>query len=267
MLVALLRTVTLPTVSLAAGFCLLGGCAAIPTPVESYKLPVPPRGLVLVADGAGGYPEAFQAVTAAVEASGTPLYVRSFAWTHGEGRGLADMTDVEYARAQGRRLAAHIAWYRSTCPKMPVYIVAFSAGTHVALEATRWLAPNSLERLILLAPAVSADYDLRPALAASRQGVDAFTSERDRFYLGVGTRVVGTADGKQDVPPAGRVGFAMPTTAGADLSLAQRFRQHPWEPCVAWTGNTGAHSGSMRPAYFRAYVLPLLGGIGGSFPE
>lgn len=251
MYAALLRAVTL-----LAGFCLLGGCAAVPTPVESYKLPVPPRGIVLVADGAGGYPEAFQAVTTAVEESGTPLYVRSFDWTHGQRRGVADLADVDHARAQGRRLAAQIAAYRSTCPQMPIYLVAFSAGTHVALEATRWLPPDSLQRVILLAPAVSADYDLRPALAASRQGVDAFCSARDRFYLGFGTRVVGTADGKQDVPAAGRVGFAMPT--GPDLALAQRLRQHPWDPSIAWTGNTGNHSGSMRPAYFRAFVLPLL---------
>ena len=141
---------------------------------------------------------------------------------------------------------------------MRVYVLAYSAGTHVALEATRCLEPNSLERMVLLAPAVSATYDLRPALSAARQGVDVFTSQRDRLSLGAGTWIVGTADGKRGVPPAGRVGFDMPPLAGADLCLANRLRQHPWEPSVAWSGNRGNHSGSLRPAYFRAYVLPLL---------
>jgi pimeloyl-ACP methyl ester carboxylesterase len=241
-----------------AGCGLLGGCASVPVRVESYRLPVPPQGLVLVVNGAGGTPEAVNAVAAAVEQSGTPLYVRTFAWSHPRGVGLADMTDIEHARTQGRLLAAHIAWYRSTYPSLPIYVVAYSAGSHVALAAARSLEPNSVERMVLLAPAVAADYDLRPALAASRQGMDVFTSERDRFYLGVGTRVVGTADGKLSVPPAGRGGFDTPPLTGADAALAQRLRQHPWDASVAWAGNNGSHDGSLRPAYFRAYVLPLL---------
>ena len=240
------------------GFCFLGGCATAPVAVPAYRSPLPPRGIVLVVDGAGGSPGAARAIAAAVEESGAPLYVRSFEWTHGVRHGLRDMTDVDHARAQGRRLAEQIAWYRHTYPNTPLSVVAYSAGTHVALEATKWLQPNTLERLVLLAPAVSADYDLRPALGAARQGIDAFTSKRDRFYLGLGTRIVGTADGKRGVPAAGRVGFDVPPPTGADLGLALRLRQHPWEPGLSWSGNPGNHSGSLSPAYLRAYVLPLL---------
>jgi hypothetical protein len=136
--------------------------------------------------------------------------------------------------------------------------VAYSAGTHVALEATRWLEPDSLQRVVLLAPAVAADYDLRPALAVARQGVDVFTSERDRFFLGLGPRMVGTADGKRGVPAAGRVGFDSPALSAADACLTARLRQHPWEPSVGWTGNRGNHSGSLTATYLRAYILPLL---------
>jgi hypothetical protein len=69
---------------------------------------------------------------------------------------------------------------------------------------------------------------------------------------------VGTADGKRGVPPAGRVGFDMPPMSAPDVCLAQRLRQHPWEPSVAWTGNSGSHAGSLKPTYFRTFVLPLL---------
>src|SRR5206468_13121931 len=128
----------------------------------------------------------------------------------------------------------------------------------VALEATRCLEPDSLERIILLAPAVSADYDLRPALVAARSGIDVFTSKRDRLYLGLGPRLVGTADGKFFVPPAGRVGFDPPPLSATDAALAERLRQHPWESSMAWTGNLGTHAGTLNAAYFRAYVLTLL---------
>jgi hypothetical protein len=245
----------LRTFATLAGLSLLTGCRAGPARVVAYQPPTPPQSIVLVADGAGGESEAAAALAAAARETGTPLLVRTFDWTHGRGRGVADMTDGDHARDQGSRLAALVNWYRSSCPNTPVYLLAYSAGAHVALEATRCLEPNSLERMVLLAPAVAADYDLGPALAAARQGIDVFSSERDRIVLGLGTRVVGTADGKRGVPPAGRVGFDAP--AAADACLAQRLRQHPWDPSIAWTGNTGRHAGSMTPSYFRAFVLPL----------
>jgi len=222
------------------------------------KEPEPLRGMVLVVEGAGGFKEASNALADAVAKCQAPLCVRSFTWTHGIGRGVADMTDVEHARAQGQRLAAEIGALRATCPEMPIYVVAYSAGAHVALEAAHCLEPNSLERIVLLAPAVSADYDLRPALSAARQGVDAFTSKRDRLYLGLGVRVVGTADGKRHVPAAGRVGFDMPCSIDSDAGLANRLHQHPWDRGAVWTGNLGDHAGSLRPAHLRTYVLPLL---------
>ena len=240
-----------------AGVCLFGGCAAVPMQVTSYSPPLPPQGIVLVAEGSSGYPEVSRAVVSAVKESGLPLYVRTFDWNHGQGRVVADMMDVENARAQGRRLASDISWYRKTYPTMGIYVLAYSAGACVALEAARAIEPDSLERIILFAPAVAVDHDLRPALRAARQGVDVFTSRRDVLYLGLGTAIVGTADGRWGVPSAGRVGFDAPPT-NADAALAQRLRQHPWDRSVAWSDDRGTHSGSLRPAYFRAYVLPLL---------
>jgi len=246
---------------------LVGGCAAPQTrapvfttaasPIAASPMQ-PPRGVVWVVDGAGGQPEATRAVNKAVREPGVPLQVRSYEWTHGFGLGVRDMTDVEHARAQARCLAAEITAFHATSPGMPIYVVAYSAGTHVALEATRCLEADSIERIILLAPAVAADYDLRPALFAARQGIDVFTSKRDRFYLGLGPRLVGTADGQRFVPAAGRVGFYTPPLPATEALLAQRLRQHPWEDSVAWTGNVGTHAGTLNATYFRAYVLPLL---------
>jgi hypothetical protein len=84
-----------------------------------------------------------------------------------------------------------------------------------------------------------------------------FSSERDRFWLGLGTRVFGTTDGRHE-PAAGRSGFAPPALCPAETALAARLHQHPWEACVRWTGNQGGHTGSLSPAFLKAYVLPLL---------
>lgn len=237
-----------------AGLSLLAGCAAPQPRTSSYKPSEPAQGIVLVADGAGGGHEASLALAASVKKAGLPLTVTSFNWTHGVGRGIADMTDIEHAREEAEQLARLIRKHRDRDPNVPIYVVGYSAGAHVVLEATRWLEPKSIDRMILLAPAVASDYDLRPALAVSRDGIDAFISERDRLYLRLGTDLVGTADGQRGATAAGRVGFDVP----ANDPLARQLRQHAWQPSVAWTGNDGSHGGSLSPRYVRAYLLPLL---------
>jgi pimeloyl-ACP methyl ester carboxylesterase len=236
---------------------LLGGCAVAPYRVTTYKPPETPRGIVLVVDGAGGSPAASQAIASAVKKSQLPLFVRSYDWSHGPGLAVVDVTDVDHAQCESRRFAALMTSYRDKFPNTPITVVAYSAGTHVALEATQWLQPDSLDRLVLLAPAVAADYALRPALVAARH-IDAFSSRRDGIYLGLGTTILGTVDGQRGVPPAGRVGFDPPPLRPEEAHLANRLHQHPWDPSIAWTGNNGSHDGTLRPKYVRAYVLPLL---------
>jgi hypothetical protein len=235
---------------LLAAFAVVG-CRGVPTTIESYSLPTPPEGIVIVADGSGGYQIAPKAISRAVEAGRLPLFVRSFDWTHGTGRALADMLDAENSREQGARLACHVEWYRTNYPNLPVFLVGHSAGSNIVLEATRSLPPGRVEKIVLLAPAVSTDYDLRQALVVSRCGIDVFTSERDVIVLGLATNVVGNADGGRS-PAAGRVGFEdRPEYCG-------RVRQHAWDSSVEWTGNLGGHSDALMRGYLRAYVLPLL---------
>ena len=147
-----------------------------------------------------------------------------------------------------------VAEWRARKPNQAIYLVGHSAGCAVVLVAMEGLPPGSVERVILLAPAVSADYDLRPALAGVRQTIDVFCSERDWAALRLGTGIIGTTD-RHWTAPAGRVGFRTPEPGSP---LYAKLRQHPWHPSVAWTGNRGGHYDSYKPAYLRAYVLPLL---------
>src|SRR5262249_53676818 len=135
-----------------------------------------------------------------------PLYVEPFEWTHGNGRYVLDQIDYDHTRCKGKELAGRITAYRQMCPDARAYVVAHNAGSAVVLAAAECLPANSVTRIIFLAPAVSAGCDLRCALRASQQGIDAFISERDRLVLGFGTGVLGTAD-RQGRTAAGRVGF------------------------------------------------------------
>jgi pimeloyl-ACP methyl ester carboxylesterase len=247
----------LSVILLVPGLVGLSGCALNRTEVRSYAPPGgTERGVVFSADGAGGFLATSEALRQGVEKDGLPLRVEPVVWQHGWGRFLADQTDFAYARSQGRQLAERVAAYRRACPAGEIYLVGHSAGCTVVLAAVESLPPGTVNRVVLLAPSLSAAYDLRPALRGVRCSVDVFCSRRDWFYLGLGTSLIGTADRRWSAA-SGRVGFRPAAGSPEDQALYARLRQHPWHPCLAWTGNWGGHYGGYQPAYLRAYVLPL----------
>jgi pimeloyl-ACP methyl ester carboxylesterase len=234
------------------------GCAITRHEAYTPRCPTCIRGVVFVVDGAGGFGATSAAFARAVDEAGLPLQVEEVDWTHGPGRVLADQTDSEHSRAEGCRLASRIAMQRQSYPSGKIYVIAHSAGSAVALTAAESLPANTLDRIVLLSPAVCAYHDLRPSLRSSREGIDVFYSDRDRNFLGFWTAVLGTADGEYDCPAAGRVGFAPIVATPEDAALYAKLRQRGWTPQVAWTGNRGGHYGGYQPGHLRAYVLPLL---------
>jgi pimeloyl-ACP methyl ester carboxylesterase len=236
------------------------GCA---TTHQALQVPAPccgSGGVILVADGAGNTAGLSTALREGVAAERLPLCVETFEWSYGPYRYLADEMGYRHAREAGCRLAARVAAYRQAYPDGKVCLVAHSAGCLVVLTAAENLPPASVERIVLLAPAVSDRYDLRPALCTARQGIDVFCSERDWAVLGLGVGLIGTTDRRWS-PAAGRVGFKPVIEAPGDAALYAKLREHRWEPYVGWTGNDGGHYGTyMEPRYLHAYVLPLLAG-------
>jgi pimeloyl-ACP methyl ester carboxylesterase len=246
------------------GLVLLAGLSGCAT-VRQESRAAPPccgcdgRTVVFCADGAGNTQGLSTALREAFAAQHLPVCVETVEWSYGPYRFLADQIDYRHARNAGCELAARITALRQTAPETRIYLVGHSAGSAVILAAAEALPPGSIEEIVLLAPAVSAQYDLRPALRAAHQGIDVFCSERDRAILGIGVAVVGTTD-RRWTAAAGRVGFQPPQGASAEeVALYAKLREHPWVPCLAWTGNYGGHFDTyQQPMYLRAYVLPLL---------
>src|SRR5262249_24901425 len=131
----------------------------------------PPQAVVFVVDGVGNFGATSNSLRQAAEEAGQPLHIHTVDWSHGYARIFADHMDRRHALNEGRKLAEQIACYqqpRGDGPPLPVYIVAHSGGSSVALAATELLPPDSVECIVLLAPSVSAEYDLRPALRCAR---------------------------------------------------------------------------------------------------
>jgi len=235
---------------------LAAGCTTTRQQAASCSCASPNADVVFVCNGSGDYRTTSAALCEASRDTNTPLRVETFVWSHGYSRLLADHLNHCNHLDEGRRLAAFVAAARQTCPERAVYLVGHSSGCAVALAAAEASPPGSVERIVLLAPAVSTDYDLRPALRASRRGIDVFTSRRDIGALGIGTTIIGTADRRWSAA-AGRVGFTPIVTCPGDESLYANLRNHPWDSCVMWTGNRGSHYGTLQQAFTRAYLMPL----------
>ena len=240
---------------------LLAGCLAggqtyqdswVPAPLGS-----PPKGVVFVANGAGDSRSVSRNLAQVVAETCAPLQIQTFDWSRGHSRYIADQVDHENHLAQGRRLALQISAYRAAYPERRTYLMGHSAGCAVVLGAAEWQPPGSVTRIILLAPSTCTTCDLRPALRATRDGIDVFHSEADRYMLGLGVAITGTTEGGCR-RAAGRQGFIPIVESPADAALYERLRQHAWSPDVRWSGHDGGHFGNHQPGFLRAYVLPLL---------
>jgi hypothetical protein len=230
------------------------GCATVARH-EMYSPPSCPAGVVFVADGSGNLRGTFDSLSKAVADEGVPLCVERVDWSHGTCRILSDLHGRSHQRAKGHDLAGQIIAFRQTHPGGRVCLIGHSTGAAIVLAAAESLPSGSVNRIVLLAPAVSPSYDLRPALACSCEGIDSFHSGRDclSFLLAA----VGTADGSW-VRSAGRDGFQPVSHGPEDDRLYERLRQHPWQWDFVGVGNQGGHFGWTGYECVRTCVLPLL---------
>jgi len=237
------------------------GCLATgnrPAPyVAASPVHLAPTGVVFVANGAGDYRSVTENLGQVVNETATPLQIETVAWSRGFRRYVDDQMDHDNHLAQGRRLACQVTAYRQAYPGRHVYLMGHSAGCAIVLIAAESLPSDSIDRIILLAPSVCQTYDLRPALRSARYSIDTFNSDEDRLILGLGMRLFGTAERECDAA-AGEYGFTPVIVCPADSALYGKLRQHGWDPALEWAGHYGGHFGSTRPAFLRAYVLPLL---------
>jgi pimeloyl-ACP methyl ester carboxylesterase len=233
------------------------GCASI----ESELRPRPVAGIsdaaiVYVADGAGNFQIASRSLRAVVNKDGYPIRVKTWKWSHGYGRVIADQVCFEHAKAEGRRLAEEVVARHDRHPDTPIYLVGHSAGSAVVVTALEHLPAGIVDRAILLSPSLSTCYDLEPALAAVKRGIHVFYSQHDYWYLGMVTGLLGTSD-RRWCCSSGRYGFDAPARGPATGLYAKLF-QRAWHPTDVHVGNFGGHYGNYQPDFLRTRVVPLL---------
>lgn len=183
-----------------------------------------------------------------------PHSVETFRWQQGFWALLtfADLWRTSHHRNEANRLANRIRTLRRERPGDPVHLMSHSAGTALTAYALEQLQPDeAVTSAVLVGSALSPRYDLSAALRGTRYGILSVESRLDLFFLGLGTRVLGTAD-RRWTPAAGMVGFHEPT----DAAQAKKLHRTRWTWRLVRQGWIGGHSSVASPGFVRGTLVP-----------
>ena len=164
----------------------------------------------------------------------------------------------ERHRREARVIAAKIVAYQDRHPGKPVHLVGHSGGAALAVMALEALPEgHKIDKALLLAPALSPNYDLSAALRNVETGIWNFHSPLDLVFLRGGTLLLGTIDGRH-VTAAGAVGFALPKGSEAFDLYRDRLRQIRYEASMTRSFNFGGHAGWVNRVFVGDRLGPLI---------
>jgi len=232
------------------GWCLL--CQ--PTAVAAAE--PDPKPVVYLVGGIGRMILLGPSARFALPRAGVDYELRDYHWQHDKGGQLRDLQDEPYLLQKSLDLANEIRASLASQPNRPVYLIGHSAGCAVVVHAAELLPAQSVERIIMLSPALSPTYDLTRALRATKREIVAFNSHLDPTLHF--TKLFGTADRVYCVA-AGVDGFTRP----ADLDnegqrCYERLVQIPWTWKRLLELQGPWHNSPTLPLYLGRQVAPWL---------
>jgi len=233
---------------------LCGGCYYQP-----YKTPERlDAGLVVVLPGIEGRSPLNEEIVQGLVDAGVPYAIDIQDWTSWLGP-LYSLRAELRNRRKANQIGVRISEYKYAHPDKPVFLVGQSGGGAMAL----WIAESmpegqEIDGIILLVPSISPGYLVDYALSKTKRGIVNFYSSRDWFFLGVGTTITGTMDGRH-TSSAGRLGFDIPARPQPqEKQLYDKLFQVAWHRQMSASGYTGTHLSSSAEAFIAYYVAPLI---------
>ncbi|MBI2807287.1 MAG: hypothetical protein HYX68_20075 [Planctomycetes bacterium] len=181
--------------------------------------------VVFVANGAGGSTAVSDNLFDLNSEHNLRLRIQMVPWAKQDSL-FRDLVDQESQINAAARIACTVEAIRKDAPHAHFFFVGQSAGARVVLAAAEMLPAKSVDRVIVLSPAVSCFYDLTRALKTSKYGIDNFYSTEDGI-LEIAEEKVGTAEGLK-TPMAGRVGFRLASSDKKEIEAYRAVRQIRW---------------------------------------
>jgi len=214
-----------------------------------------PKGgaIVFYCDGAGWY-SGGSSVKAGLRSAGYKGRFERYSWSSFLGPAHDHFVNAR-SKLVARGLTRKIEKARARDANSPIHVVGLSAGTAVALSSLEQLSDGvQVDHVVLFSPSVSAKHDLTTALRHIRGRLYATTSPND----GILAALVINADGLSG-PPAGRVGFRLPTKATkATRAAYRRVINLPWHPSYVAYDCDGGHTSVTHAKFVKAVIAPRM---------
>lgn len=217
-------------------------------------------GLVLILPGIGGEDFLNHNIAHGLNDAQVLDAIEIFDWTRGRFLMLYNLMGHGRNVRQAALLAERIRHYQRHHPNRPIHLIAHSGGTGIAVMALEQLgAGEKITAALLLASALSPEYNLARALRHTEYGIYNFHSPYDVFHLGIGTTTFGTIDRKR-CRAAGKVGFRQPEgLRDADAALyAAKLRQVVWRKQWLRSWHAGGHTGWADRRFCRDWLSPII---------
>ncbi len=217
--------------------------------------PLEGQNLVVLVPGCAGDGFWYNDLRESVAASQPARTVRTFEWGMPLPLYMLNLQDAKIHAKAEKALAKAIKSWRDRYPSGHLTLLGHSAGCGVILGSLSRIDKTvDVENVVLLAPSISPDYPINPALRQIAGRLHLFFSDADTLWLGWRTRTFGTYDSVH-TEAAGKVGLNL---EHLDPPMRGRIVQHSYEPQFAELGNAGGHFGSLGRRFDDKVVAPLL---------
>jgi pimeloyl-ACP methyl ester carboxylesterase len=209
---------------------------------------------VIVVPGIGGDGDVYARIVRSLHDHGSNDCLRVSDWGSSFPVFFISISSQTWHKNVERNLADQILLWRADHPNSRIALIAHSAGAGVVAGALAQL-PSCVRvgPIILLAPALSPGFDLRPMLRHTTI-VHVFFSPDDLFWQGLGPTIFGNYD-RVHSSGAGRIGFTL-----ADLNVSEKARIIQYRYQSSWKAldNDGGHYGWMAEPFVAAVLKPLI---------
>jgi len=220
------------------------------------------QGLVIILPGVEGRGFLSFSILTGLSEAGVPYGLEVFDWTTGwKPLVLYHLRAWRRNQRVAQQVAERIVGYQRDYPNRPVWIVGHSGGGGMALLTAAALPEDvRVTGIVLLAPAVSPQFDVASVLGKVEKGIWNYYSWFDWFFVGLGTSIFGCFDGRHG-PAAGMVGFQQLTetvecsVVSASKAVFEQTR-HTWRMLLQF--HAGGHFGCAHRVFVAESIAPLM---------
>lgn len=219
------------------------------------------EGLIIILPGIEGCSTINDSIARGLIAGALPHALKIIDWRKYRPWNPLHLAMLRHNQAQAAGIADFICKYQRDYPGRPVHLIGHSAGAGIALFVLENLsATNCVESVILLAAAVSRQFNIQSLLKRTRRGIWNFFSPLDLPTVGLGTIVFGTMDRRHTIS-AGALGFRTVhdsiSNAVDPESIEPQLRQMRFRTTMIRSWNFGGHFGSTNAVFVQHHIAPI----------